>query len=120
MPERVGFIGLGIMGQGMAHNLLKTDFPLTVWNRTASKMEAVVVAGALYQPPDFDRSINTASRRDRIVPGVGCAAYDSWQADKPSLRDAHRNWTTHPGAKAPRLRCAVASRHMEEPLMSSP
>jgi len=46
MAEKVGFIGLGIMGQGMAHNLLKAGFPLTVWNRTASKMEPLVTAGA--------------------------------------------------------------------------
>jgi 3-hydroxyisobutyrate dehydrogenase len=46
MPERVGFIGLGIMGQGMARNLLKAGFPLTVWNRTASKAESLVEAGA--------------------------------------------------------------------------
>lgn len=44
--EKVGFIGLGIMGQGMAHNLLKAGFPLTVWNRTASKAESLLAAGA--------------------------------------------------------------------------
>jgi len=46
MAERVGFVGLGIMGQGMAHNLLKAGFALTVWNRTASKMDPLVEAGA--------------------------------------------------------------------------
>ncbi len=46
MAEKVGFIGLGIMGQGMAHNLLKAGFPLTVWNRTTGKMEPLVEAGA--------------------------------------------------------------------------
>jgi 3-hydroxyisobutyrate dehydrogenase len=46
MSERVGFVGLGIMGQGMANNLLKAGFPLTVWNRTASRMETLVQAGA--------------------------------------------------------------------------
>lgn len=46
MTEKVGFVGLGIMGQGMAHNLLKAGFPLTVWNRTASKMDPLVAAGA--------------------------------------------------------------------------
>ena len=44
--ERVGFIGLGIMGQGMARNLLKAGFDLTVWNRTASKSEALANEGA--------------------------------------------------------------------------
>ncbi len=44
--EKIGFIGLGIMGQGMAHNLLKAGFPLTVWNRTISKVEPLLAAGA--------------------------------------------------------------------------
>jgi len=46
MAERIGFIGLGIMGRGMANNLLKAGFTLTVWNRTASRMDAFVEAGA--------------------------------------------------------------------------
>ena len=46
MDERVGFIGLGIMGQGMAHNLLKAGFEVTVWNRTRSKMDEFLEAGA--------------------------------------------------------------------------
>jgi len=46
MSEKIGFIGLGIMGQGMAHNLLKAGFDLMVWNRTASRMESLVEAGA--------------------------------------------------------------------------
>src|SRR5918911_5018962 len=46
MTERVGYIGLGIMGRGMARNLLKAGFPLTVWNRTASRMGELVAEGA--------------------------------------------------------------------------
>jgi len=46
MPENVGFIGLGIMGQGMTRNLLKAGFSVTVWNRTAGKMGPLVEAGA--------------------------------------------------------------------------
>ena len=46
MTERVGFIGLGIMGMGMARNLRKAGFELQVWNRTASKAEALVAEGA--------------------------------------------------------------------------
>ncbi len=44
--EKIGFIGLGIMGRGMTHNLLKAGFDLTVWNRTASKADELVSAGA--------------------------------------------------------------------------
>jgi 3-hydroxyisobutyrate dehydrogenase len=46
MAQQIGFIGLGIMGQGMAQNILKAGFPLTVWNRTARKAEALAQAGA--------------------------------------------------------------------------
>ncbi|MFQ5523024.1 MAG: NAD(P)-dependent oxidoreductase [Acidimicrobiia bacterium] len=38
---RLGFIGLGIMGRGMAANLIDAGHPLTVWNRTASKAEGL-------------------------------------------------------------------------------
>ncbi|MCB0237231.1 MAG: NAD(P)-dependent oxidoreductase, partial [Anaerolineae bacterium] len=46
MTERIGFIGLGIMGRGMAANILKAGFPLTVWNRTPERTEALAAAGA--------------------------------------------------------------------------
>ncbi|MFN2226756.1 MAG: NAD(P)-dependent oxidoreductase, partial [Anaerolineae bacterium] len=46
MKEKVGFIGLGIMGTGMARNLLKARFDLTVWNRTTARVEPLVEAGA--------------------------------------------------------------------------
>jgi 3-hydroxyisobutyrate dehydrogenase len=47
MAERVGFVGLGIMGRGMAHNLLKAGFELRVWNRMASRADELVQAGAI-------------------------------------------------------------------------
>lgn len=46
MSERVGFIGLGIMGRGMAKNLLDAGFTLTVWNRTKSRMTSLIDQGA--------------------------------------------------------------------------
>ena len=43
---KIGFIGLGIMGEPMALNLLKAGFPLTVFNRTARRMDKLLAAGA--------------------------------------------------------------------------
>ncbi|NHN32909.1 NAD(P)-binding domain-containing protein [Paenibacillus agricola] len=43
---KVGFIGLGTMGTPMVINLLKRGFSVTVYNRTASKADALVVLGA--------------------------------------------------------------------------
>ena len=37
-PLRIGFLGLGIMGQGMVMNLLRSGHEVTVWNRTATKV----------------------------------------------------------------------------------
>ena len=49
---KVGLIGLGLMGKPMGMNLLKAGFPLTVWNRTASRADELVAAGAkLAQSP---------------------------------------------------------------------
>jgi 3-hydroxyisobutyrate dehydrogenase-like beta-hydroxyacid dehydrogenase len=45
MPK-LGFIGLGIMGSRMAANLQKAGFPLSVYNRTASKARALRENGA--------------------------------------------------------------------------
>jgi 3-hydroxyisobutyrate dehydrogenase-like beta-hydroxyacid dehydrogenase len=39
---KVGFIGLGHMGAGMAANLLKAGHEVTVYNRTRAKVEALV------------------------------------------------------------------------------
>lgn len=43
---KVAFIGLGNMGSGIAGCILKAGFDLTVWNRTASKMQPLIDQGA--------------------------------------------------------------------------
>jgi 2-hydroxy-3-oxopropionate reductase len=45
-PRKIGFIGLGLMGRPMALNLLKAGHTLTVWNRTSSRAQELVSAGA--------------------------------------------------------------------------
>ncbi|WP_261841009.1 NAD(P)-dependent oxidoreductase [Aliamphritea ceti] len=42
----IAFLGIGLMGLPMATNLLTAGFNLTVWNRTASKAEALQDPGA--------------------------------------------------------------------------
>jgi 2-hydroxy-3-oxopropionate reductase len=46
MSDRVGFIGLGIMGTGMTRNLLRANVDLTVYNRTPERMQPLADAGA--------------------------------------------------------------------------
>jgi len=43
---KIGFIGLGLMGTGMAGNLLKAGHDVTVYNRTQSKADPLVERGA--------------------------------------------------------------------------
>lgn len=47
MNEKIGFIGLGIMGRGMVQNLLDAGFIITIWNRTENRMSSFIEAGAL-------------------------------------------------------------------------
>lgn len=47
MPDTIGFIGLGIMGRPMAHNLLKAGFSLVVLNRHQEVTDEFVAAGSI-------------------------------------------------------------------------
>lgn len=44
--QQVALLGIGTMGRGMAANLLKAGFPLTVYNRTLEKAEPLAAQGA--------------------------------------------------------------------------
>jgi 3-hydroxyisobutyrate dehydrogenase-like beta-hydroxyacid dehydrogenase len=44
--KKVSYLGLGTMGSGMASNLLKAGYELTVWNRSAEKCEPFARKGA--------------------------------------------------------------------------
>ena len=45
-PRKIGLVGLGLMGRPMGMNLLKAGHSLTVWNRTESRAQELVAAGA--------------------------------------------------------------------------
>jgi 3-hydroxyisobutyrate dehydrogenase-like beta-hydroxyacid dehydrogenase len=59
---RIGFIGLGGMGAGMAANLAKAGHELTVYNRTAAKAQPLLAQGARLATQVAD-----ASRGDIVV-----------------------------------------------------
>ncbi len=59
---KIGFIGLGQMGAGMAANLLKAGHEVAVYNRTASKAEALVRLGAQAQ-----RSVEAVCAADAVI-----------------------------------------------------
>lgn len=44
--SKIGWIGTGVMGKSMAGHLIKQGHSLMVYNRTASKADELVAAGA--------------------------------------------------------------------------
>jgi 3-hydroxyisobutyrate dehydrogenase len=59
MTERIGFIGLGIMGRGMVRNLLKAGFDVRVWNRTTARMaelaaQSEIIISCVSDTPDVE------------------------------------------------------------------
>ena len=44
--QKIGYIGLGLMGKSMAHNILKAGFPLVVHNRSRAAVDELVQEGA--------------------------------------------------------------------------
>jgi 2-hydroxy-3-oxopropionate reductase len=65
--ERVGFIGLGIMGRPMARNLLKAGYALVVWNRSRPGIDALVADGA--EEADSPRAV--AERVSAVITILG-------------------------------------------------
>jgi 3-hydroxyisobutyrate dehydrogenase-like beta-hydroxyacid dehydrogenase len=65
---RIGFIGLGLMGHGMAKNLVTKGFPLTVKvNRDRSRLEDIVAAGA----KEATTNTEVGSNSDVVIICVG-------------------------------------------------
>jgi len=63
MAERIGFVGLGIMGKPMAKNLLKAGYSLTVYDIIGTNLEEVVNEGAT----GASSSKEVASNSDKII-----------------------------------------------------
>jgi len=72
--DKVGFIGMGIMGKPMALNLLKAGYQVTIHSRTKARAEAVLAEGAVWT----ESSAETAAACDTLITCV---------ADTPDVRD---------------------------------
>jgi len=71
METRVGFVGVGIMGEGMAANLLKAGYAVTVAaHRNRAPVERLIAAGASEAP-----SVAEVARRSDVV--VTCVPNDA-------------------------------------------
>ena len=60
MIKKIAYLGLGTMGSGMASNLLKAGYQLTVWNRSAEKCKPFARKGARVadSPADAARDVD--------------------------------------------------------------
>ena len=63
MAEKIGFVGLGIMGKPMAKNLLKAGYSLTVYDIVGEPVEEVVTDGAARASSNKEVAANS----DKII-----------------------------------------------------
>jgi 3-hydroxyisobutyrate dehydrogenase len=83
---RIAFLGLGIMGAGMAGRLLDAGFPLTVYNRSAARARALEARGAVVA----DSPRDAASGADIVFSMVAddVASRAMWDGERGALAGA--------------------------------
>ncbi len=90
-------LGLGIMGSGIAHNILKAGYALTVYNRTKEKAAPLIAAGAQWA----DSPALAAQHADVVISMVGddVASRAMWLRPGRRFRDdapaCHRRGMQH-------------------------
>ncbi len=67
MKERIGFIGAGVMGQGMIRNLMKKGFLVNLNTRTKVKATQLITEGARW----YDSKARLAEDSDIIITMIG-------------------------------------------------
>ncbi len=93
--DRIGFIGLGLMGKPMALNLLKKGFSLTVHSRSQDPVDALVAAGAAAAASPAEVARRRAMSSSRWYPTRRtCASCSKGRAacSRPCARAAS-SWT---------------------------
>ncbi|MBC1937417.1 NAD(P)-dependent oxidoreductase [Listeria grandensis] len=65
--NKIGFIGVGVMGASMVQNLMKAGFEVHIYTRTKSKAGAVIEAGAIWH----DTPQELAPHVDVLITMVG-------------------------------------------------
>jgi 2-hydroxy-3-oxopropionate reductase len=73
---RVGYIGLGLMGSGMARNLLRKGFPVVVHNRSRAIVDQLVSEGAeeAHSPAEVARRVDVVCTNLPDTPDVELVA----------------------------------------------
>lgn len=84
--QKIAMLGLGLMGAGMAHNLLNAGFPLTVYNRTPAKADPLTARGA--QAASTPREAAAAAEIVLAMVGDDDASRAIWLGDDGALAGA--------------------------------
>lgn len=65
--KKIGFIGIGVMGNAMAQNLIKAGYEVSVYTRTKEKANEIIEQGAVW----CDTIKECASHKDVVITIVG-------------------------------------------------
>ncbi|MSA04037.1 NAD-binding protein [Lactonifactor sp. BIOML-A3] len=65
--KKIGFIGIGVMGKGMARNLMKAGYELTVYTRTKEKAADLIREGAQWR----DTIAECVREQEAVITMVG-------------------------------------------------
>jgi|HigsolmetaAR201D_1030396.scaffolds.fasta_scaffold26266_2 3-hydroxyisobutyrate dehydrogenase len=86
MTQQIAVLGMGVMGAGIAKNLLKNGYAVRVYNRTASKAQPVVDAGASFAATPRE----AAQGADVVISVIGddAASRAVWTGDDGALAGA--------------------------------
>src|SRR5512137_25958 len=119
--ERIGFVGIGLMGQQMSKRLLAAGFPVMVWNRTKAKAADLLAAGAAWG--ESPRAVAEAS--DVVIAMVTDSAASEAVIAGPQgvLAGAHSGLTLiDMGSVAPETSRAMAERARAKgvPMLDAP
>ena len=79
----VALLGLGTMGNGMALNLLRAGFPLTVYNRATARAEALAAHGAVVAPTPAQAAAHASVVLSMLADDTACRAV--WSGDEGAL-----------------------------------
>ncbi len=86
--SRVAFLGLGIMGSGMARRLLTNSFPLTVYNRNPEKAKPFEAEGARISRSPREAAVQADVIISMVADDV--AARSMWLGENGALASAAR------------------------------
>ena len=117
MPERIGFLGLGIMGSRMAARIAHAGFPLTVWTHTPGKADRWASehdALAVDTPADLARASDIVLSMvvdEAQVSSVLLGEHGVASAAAPGLLCVDMSWSIAPTASR-RIGAALGERSL--------